>query len=73
MENSKNIDPENNLPRKFNGASWILRIAIAGEFVGHGVFGLQAKPGWIPYLTSVGISADTAVTLLPLIGALDFA
>ena len=69
MENSKKIDHEKNLLRKFNGASWILRIAVAGEFIGHGVFGLQAKQGWIPYVTSVGISADTAVTLLPLIGA----
>src|SRR3990167_10942195 len=58
MENSKKIE-------------WILRIAVAGEFIGHGVFGLQTKQSWIPYLTSVGISADTAVTLLPLIGALD--
>lgn len=52
---------------------WILRIAVAGEFIGHGVFGLQVKQGWIPYFTSVGISADTAVTLLPFIGALDIA
>src|SRR3989344_7730361 len=52
---------------------WILRIAIAGEFIGHGVFGLQVKSGWISYLTSVGISAETAVTILPLIGALDIA
>ena len=50
---------------------WILRIAVAGEFIGHGVFGLQAKQSWIPYLTSVGVSTDTAVILLPLIGALD--
>jgi len=60
MENSKKIE-------------WILRIAVAGEFIGHGVFGLQAKQSWIPYFTSVGISADTAVTLLPFIGALDIA
>ena len=58
MENSKKIE-------------WILRIAVAGEFIGHGVFGLQAKQSWIPYLTSVGVSTDTAVILLPLIGALD--
>lgn len=60
MENAKKIE-------------WILRIAVAGEFIGHGVFGLQAKQGWISYFTSVGISAETAVTLLPLIGALDIA
>ncbi|OGM12925.1 hypothetical protein A3D84_06055 [Candidatus Woesebacteria bacterium RIFCSPHIGHO2_02_FULL_42_20] len=60
-----------NLLRKFDGMDWILRIAVAGEFIGHGVFGLQAKQSWIPYLTSVGVSTDTAVILLPLIGALD--
>jgi len=59
-----------NLLRKFDGMDWILRIAVAGEFIGHGVFGLQAKQSWIPYLTSVGVSTDTAVILLPLIGAL---
>ena len=78
MENSKKIDPDRGRDAlralaTSNGASWILRIAVAGEFIGHGVFGLQAKQGWIPYLTSVGISANTAVTLLPLIGALDIA
>ncbi len=60
MENSKKI-------------GWILRIAVAGEFIGHGVFGWQAKQSWIPYFTSIGIPADVAVTLLPLIGALDIA
>lgn len=60
MENAKKIE-------------WILRIAVAGEFIGHGIFGLQAKQGWIPYFTSIGISAETAVTLLPLIGAFDIA
>lgn len=60
MENSKKIQ-------------WVLRIAVAGEFLGHGVFALQVKQGWIPYFTSVGISAETATTLLPLIGIMDIA
>ena len=30
MENSKKIE-------------WILRLAVAGEFIGHGVFALQSK------------------------------
>lgn len=54
-------------------AQWILRIVIAGEFIGHGVFALQVKQGWIPYFTSVGISAEMATILLPLIGILDIA
>jgi len=52
-------------------ASWILRIAVAGEFIGHGVFALQQKVGWIKYFEAVGISADTALTLMPFIGAMD--
>ncbi len=50
---------------------WILRIAVAGEFIGHGVFALQQKPGWLKYFDAVGISADTAMTLMPLIGVMD--
>jgi hypothetical protein len=50
---------------------WILRIAVAGEFLGHGVFALQAKQGWIPYFTAVGVSPDTAVAVMPWIGAMD--
>lgn len=52
-------------------AKVVLRIAIAGEFIGHGVFALQGKPGWIPFFTAVGIAEDTAMQLLPLIGGLD--
>lgn len=52
---------------------WILRVAVAGEFLGHGVFALGAKPGWIPYFTSLGFFPETALVFLPLIGALDIA
>ena len=52
---------------------WVLRVAIAGEFLGHGVFGLQQKAGWVKYFTAVGISNDTALTLMPLIGLMDVA
>lgn len=50
---------------------WVLRVAIAGEFIGHGVFALQQKTGWILYFEAVGFSADQALTLMPWIGALD--
>jgi len=52
---------------------WILRIAVAGEFIGHGVFALQVKQGWIPYFTALGISADSAMIMLPWIGIADIA
>lgn len=50
---------------------WILRIGIAGEFLGHGIFALGTKQAWIPYFTHFGFSQTFATTALPLIGALD--
>ena len=55
----------------YKNPEWILRIGIAGEFLGHGIFALQQKAGWIPYFTSVGISETAAMTLLPIIGTID--
>ncbi|MFY9457674.1 MAG: DoxX-like family protein, partial [Candidatus Spechtbacterales bacterium] len=54
-------------------AELILKIAVAGEFIGHGVFALQQKQGWIKYFEAVGISSDGAMTLMPLIGIMDIA
>jgi len=51
---------------------WVLRIGVAGEFLGHGIFALQGRPsweGWISQLT--GVDAATAGTLLTLVGVMD--
>lgn len=51
---------------------WVLRIAVAGEFLGHGVFALQGKQDWITWFAKFGVAnPDTAATLLAIIGALD--
>jgi uncharacterized membrane protein YphA (DoxX/SURF4 family) len=50
---------------------WVLRIAVAGEFLGHGMFALQQKASWVEYFTAVNISPDTALTLMTYIGILD--
>lgn len=50
---------------------WILRIGVFGTFLGHGVFALSVKPGWIPFLTVIGFSPETAIRLMPLIGTID--
>ena len=50
---------------------WILRIGIFGTFLGHGVFAVMVKEGWIKYFLAVGISDPTARMLLPLIGMMD--
>lgn len=54
-------------------AEWVLRIAVAGEFLGHGVFALQQKAGWVKYFEAVGFSPEQALTLMPLIGVMDIA
>ena len=55
----------------FKNPEWILRIGVAGEFLGHGIFALGLKQSWIPYFTAIGISESVALTLLPLIGIMD--
>jgi uncharacterized membrane protein YphA (DoxX/SURF4 family) len=51
---------------------WILRIAVAGEFLGHGVFALQAKEGWFRYFEAFGITnPETITTMLMVVGAMD--
>lgn len=54
-------------------AEWVLRIGIAGAFIGHGIFALGVKTAWFKYFTAVGISESLAQTLMPLIGTLDVA
>ena len=53
---------------------WILRIGVAGEFLGHGMFALQQKEGWFKYFEAVGITnPETIGMLLVLVGVLDVA
>ena len=51
---------------------WILRIAVAGEFLGHGVFALQGKKDWIGWFAQFGVSdTETATQLLFFLGIID--
>ena len=50
---------------------WVLRIAVAMCFVGHGAFGIITKPAWIPYFAVVGIPRDWAFMLMPIVGTID--
>jgi uncharacterized membrane protein YphA (DoxX/SURF4 family) len=51
---------------------WILRISVAGEFIGHGVFALQGKSTWIEWIQKLlGVNPESASQILFLIGALD--
>ena len=51
---------------------WVLRIGIAGEFVGHGVFALQGKKDWIGWFAKFGIGdPDMAAKVLFVVGLAD--
>jgi hypothetical protein len=50
---------------------WILRVAVAACFIGHGAFGLITKAAWVPYFAIFGIPEAWAWTLMPVVGAVD--
>lgn len=50
----------------------VLRIAVAGEFLGHGVLALQGKAQWLGWIREItAADPDTAATLLSIIGFAD--
>lgn len=53
---------------------WILRIAVAGEFLGHGMFGIQGKEEWVGWTQDLlGVDASLAGTIILLVGIMDIA
>ena len=50
---------------------WILRIAVAACFIGHGAFGIITKAAWLPYFAIFGIPEAWAWKLMPVVGAVD--
>jgi hypothetical protein len=51
---------------------WVLRIAVAGAFVGHGAYGaLMNKPAWHDYFGVLGIAPDAM--LMSIVGGLEIA
>ena len=51
---------------------WVLRIAVAGEFIGHGVFALQKKGDWVNWTGQlIGTDAATSAQLIFAVGILD--
>lgn len=50
---------------------WILRIGVAGCFIGHGAFGIITKSAWLPYFAVAGIGENLAWPLMPVIGTMD--
>lgn len=53
---------------------WILRIAVFGEFLGHGVFALEGKKDWVNWFAKFGVADPvTAGQLLLIVGIIDIA
>jgi hypothetical protein len=51
---------------------WILRIGVAGEFLGHGLLAMRGKADWVAWISQLtGLDASMATTALLIIGALD--
>jgi len=57
-----------------NFSRWVLRIAVAGEFIGHGVFAIQGKKDWVGWFSTFGVTdAGLATKILFFIGLVDIA
>ena|SRR3989344_2427415 len=53
---------------------WLLRVGVAGEFLGHGVLAINGKEDWINWIVQLAsVDASTAGSLLTAIGILDVA
>lgn len=51
---------------------WLLRIGVAGEFIGHGLLAIGGKADWIGWISQmIGVNTGTATTLLLLVGIAD--
>ena len=51
---------------------WILRLGVAGEFIGHGLLAILGKKDWIGWISQLlRVDTPTAATLLLLIGLFD--
>jgi len=60
-----------NSDKLLNTIIWVLKIGVFGIFLGHGLYAIQVKMAWIPFLENIGFSNDQAVQIMPYIGYLD--
>ena len=52
--------------------NWVLRIAVAGEFIGHGLLAIGGKADWISWIQKFGVAdAHVAAQSLFFIGCFD--
>ena len=66
------MKPQIPAQRREKTLEWVLRIALFGEFFGHGIFALQAKTRFVEMLTAMtGLQGDVAVQTIRVIGGID--
>ncbi len=52
--------------------NWVLRVGVAGEFIGHGLLALGGKTDWVKWIGQmIGTSPAVSASLLWWIGAFD--
>jgi hypothetical protein len=54
-----------------NGVGWVLRLGVAGDFIGHGWVGTGRPSAWLPYFHLFGVSDAVAFLAMPMIGLWD--
>ncbi|MEK7084814.1 MAG: hypothetical protein AAB932_06275 [Patescibacteria group bacterium] len=55
-----------------NAAHWVLRVGVAGEFIGHGMFALQGKAQWSGWIVKMlSVTEANANSILQFIGGFD--
>jgi hypothetical protein len=71
VDSDPSLDPRS--PRTLDTAvlHWILRVAVAACFIGHGAFGIITKAAWLPYFAIFGIPDAWAWRLMPVVGTVD--
>ena len=50
---------------------WLLRIGVAGEFLGHGLLAIGGKADWVGWISQMTSVETGAATLLTMVGVLD--
>lgn len=57
---------------KFLTLEWVLKVGVAGEFLGHGVFAIQGKKDWVNWMQQLtGVDAAMATQLIFFVGLMD--
>ncbi len=58
--------------KKYLTVEWVLRVAVFGEFLGHGTLALQGKQSWIGWMVELfGVTPEAGAQMVFAIGALD--